>query len=143
MPPLVLLGILILLTVVAAVVNRWFRRRDQAVYRQLAVDHKMHYSPGDPLRLTARVAARLPLPGAAAVRVIDLLYRTDEQTHYYVFTAEYTVGVLSPKHRIRRAAAFTESKSAAAVEPMIRLGSEEVSLVEQYRRLVAMTDTDR
>jgi hypothetical protein len=75
--------------------------------------------------------------------VIDLLYRTDEQTHYYVFTAEYTVGVLSPKHRIRRAAAFTESKSAAAVEPMIRLGSEEVSLVEQYRRLVAMTDTDR
>src|ERR1700690_158040 len=122
MPPIDLLGILLLVTMGGVGVERWMRRRRRAVYRQLALEHRMHYSPGDPLRLTGRVAAQLPMPGAAGVRVIDLMYRTDEQNHYYVFTAEYSIGVVGPKHRIRRAAAFTESKSNSAIQNPIRLG---------------------
>jgi hypothetical protein len=136
MPPIDLFIGLLLLTVAAVVIHRLWHRREQAIYRQLAVEHRMHYSPRDPLRLTPRVAAQLPLPGASAVRVIDLLYRTDDQNHFYVFTAEYTIGVAGPKHRIRRAAAFTESKSAGAASNPIRLGPEEKSLVDQYRALI-------
>jgi hypothetical protein len=135
MPPIDLLGILLLITIGGVAAERWSRRRAQAVYRQLAVEHRMHYSSGDPLRLTARVAARLPMPGAAGVRVIDLMYRTDEQNHYYVFTAEYTVGVVGPKHRVRRAAAFTESKTGAGIQNPIHMGPEELTWVEQYRAL--------
>jgi hypothetical protein len=136
MPPIVLLGILLSITLAAVIVDRWNRRRGQAVYRRLAVEHHMHYSPGDPLRLTPRVAAQLPVPGAAGVRVIDLLYRTDDQSHYYVFTAEYTVGVVGPKHRVRRAAAFTESKFAAQAENIIRMGPADLPLADQYRALI-------
>lgn len=123
-------------TVGAVLINRVLLRRQQAVYRQLAIERHMHYSPRDPLRLTPRVASQIPLPGASAVRVIDLLYRTDEQFHYYVFTAEYTIGVAGPKHRIRRAAAFAESKTVSAMPATIRMGAEELPLVEQYRLLM-------
>ncbi len=136
MPPIDLLCGLLFLTAAAVVINRKAHHRQQAIFRQLAVEHQMHYSPRDPLRLTPRVAAVLPLPGAAAVRVIDLLYRTDDQFHYYVFTAEYTTGVAGPKNRIRRAAAFTESKTAGGSPGSIRLAAVDLPLVEQYKSLV-------
>jgi hypothetical protein len=136
MPPIDLLGILLLVTLGGVLTDRWLRKRNQTVFRQLALEHRMHYSAGDPLRLTPRVAAQLPMPGAAGVRVIDLLYRTDEQNHYYVFTAEYTVGVVGPKHRIRRAAAFSESKAIAGSPMVIRMGPADLPLIEQYRILI-------
>ena len=136
MTPLLLLLGLLLLTAGAWSFDQFSRGRVRSVYRQLAVDYRMHYSPNDPLRLTPRVAARFPIPGAAAVRVIDLLYRTDEFHHYYVFTAEYTVGVIGPKHRIRRAAAFIEGKTGEESQQPIRLGDEGLSLAEQYRSLI-------
>jgi hypothetical protein len=138
MPPIDLLGILLLITLGGVLTDRWRRRRTQVVFRELAIEHRMHYSAGDPLRLTPRVAAQLPMPGAAGVRVIDLLYRTDEQNHYYVFTAEYTVGVVGPKHRVRRAAAFSESKSIAGLPMVIRMGPADLPLIEQYRALIAV-----
>jgi hypothetical protein len=138
MPPIDLLIILILVTVAAWLIDRWLHRRCHAAFREMALAYKMHYSPNDPLRLTPRIAAQLPIPGAAAVRVIDLLYRTDEQNHYYVFTAEYTVGVVGPKRRVRRAAAFTESKLGEGSPQPVRLGPAELSLVEQYRSLMTV-----
>jgi hypothetical protein len=137
MPPIDLLCALLLLTAAAIGINRHRRRREERIYRKLAVDNHMHYSARDSLRLTPRVATYIPLPGASAVRVIDLLYRSDEHSHYYVFTAEYTLGVTGPKQRIRQAAAFTESKSAADVNSPIRLGAMELPLVDQYRALLS------
>jgi hypothetical protein len=138
MPPIDLLIVLLIMTVGAWLLDRWIHHRSHAAYREMAIAFKMHYSPNDPLRLTPRIAARLPIPGAAAVRVIDLLYRTDEHNHYYVFTAEYTVGVVGPKYRVRRAAAFTESKLGGDTFHPVRLASSELSLVEQYRSLMAI-----
>ncbi len=137
MPPLVLLLLLVAATVAAVAVDRGRRRSAAAAYRRLAVSHEMHYSPGDPLRLTPRVAAALPVPGAAAVRVIDLLYRTDAAGHHYVFTAEYTVGVVNLKIRVRRAAAFSERRGVTAATPtVVRLAPESGSLIEQYESLL-------
>jgi hypothetical protein len=141
MPPIVLLFVLLILTGAAWFTDRRIRGRGQAIYREIALAGGMHYSPSDPLRLTPRVAAHFPVPGAAAVRVIDLLYRTDEQHHYYVFTAEYTIGVVGPKHRVRRAASFIESKSTGLIPNQVRLGPSDLPLVEQYRSLIADTST--
>jgi hypothetical protein len=137
MPPIDLLEILVGLTIVAMAVDRWFRLREQTLYRQLATEHRMHYSPGDPLRLTPRVAAHLSIPGAAGVRVIDLLYRTDEQNHYYIFTAEYTLGAAGPKHRLRRGASFIESKSVSPIQTAVQLGDADLPLIQQYQSLIA------
>jgi hypothetical protein len=136
MPPIDLLGILLVITAGAVVIDRLRRQRSQAVYRQFANNLHMHYSPRDPLRLTARVAAQLPIPGAAGVRVIDLMYRTDDENHYYVFTAEYTVGVVGPKHRVRRVAACSENKAGGGITHPIRLAPVELSLIDQYRSLM-------
>ena len=137
MAPLILLAMLVATTLVAAVVDRSLRRAAGKGYRRLAVSHEMHYSPGDPLRVTPRVAASLPIPGAAAVRVIDLLYRTDAAGHHYVFTAEYTLGVVTAKRRVRRAAAFDEPRGASVAALDIRLADERVPLVQQYESLLA------
>jgi len=134
--PLILLSLLMSLTGFAWAVDRWRHVRGQAAFRELALTHGMHYSPSDPLRLTPRIAARLPIPGAAAVRVIDLLYRTDEQNHYYVFTAEYTIGVVGPKHRVRRAASFVEAKSVGGRSRSVQLAAADLPMVEQYRSLL-------
>jgi hypothetical protein len=135
LPPLFLLFALLLITAGAVAVDAFQRRRQHVVFRRLAVEHRMHYSARDSLRLTPRVAAALPIPGAAAVRVIDLMYRSDDVAHHYVFTAEYTIGVIGPKTRVRRAAAFSEGKAAGS-RFVIRLGSRDVPLVEQYLFLI-------
>jgi hypothetical protein len=136
MSPLVLLALLVATTLVAVLVDRGRRRAVAKALRRLAVTHKMHYSPGDPLRVTPRVAAAVPVPGAAAVRVIDLMYRTDAAGHHYVFTAEYTVGVVTTKRRVRRAAAFDEPRGATGAATGVRLAAEDLALIEQYESLL-------
>ncbi len=136
MSPLILLALLVATTLLAVGIDRSLRRTAGKGYRRLAVAHEMHYSPGDPLRVTPRVAASLPIPGAAAVRVIDLLYRTDRAGHHYVFTAEYTLGVVTAKRRVRRAAAFDEPRGAAGTAVGIRMADDRLSLVEQYESLL-------
>jgi hypothetical protein len=136
LPPIFLLFALLLLTAGAVVVDAYYRRQRHGVFRLLAVEHRMHYSARDSLRLTPRVAAALPIPGAAAVRVIDLVYRSDDVAHHYVFTAEYTIGVIGPKTRVRRAGSFSEGKSASSNAIVVRLGSNDVPLIEQYRVLI-------
>jgi hypothetical protein len=136
MPPITLLSVLILLTVAGLVIDRFLQRKHQRVYRQLAVEHQMHYSPRDPLRLTPRVAGHLPMIGAASVRLTDLLYRTDSQSHHYVFTAEYSVGIAGTRHRHRRVVAFNESKTTAGDVPILRVAPAELPLLEQYQKLI-------
>ncbi len=98
----------------------------------------MHFSLFDRLRLTDRVAQAIPIPGAAAVRVFDLLYHSDAGRHHYVFTVEYTLGVVQSKHRLRRAAAFSEprQKGTGQSASPIRMAPPELTLLEQYRYLL-------
>lgn len=138
MPPFYFLGILIALTLAAGGREFFQRRRLHRTLRQLAVERQMHFSPRDQLRLTPRVAASLPIPGPASVRVMDLIYGSNEEQYRYIFTAEYTVGVTRSKKRVRRAAMFTEPRQRAAVPACcaIRLASPELPLIEQYEELL-------
>lgn len=140
MPPALYLLIAVVLLTLAVTIPEFLRRgRTHCALRQLAVERHLHFSRRDQLRLTLRVAGCLPVPGAAFVRIYDLLYGTAGGMHRYVFTAEYTVGAVRWKKRVRRAATFSEPKEtkAAAAQPCaIQLAPAELSLVEQYRALL-------
>src|SRR5437588_7015254 len=100
MPPGPILGLLVLTTAGAAILEILSRRRRRASLRQLAVDWGMTYSAVDTLRLTPKVAAHFPIPGAAHVRISDMIYGgdpNDPNRYRYVFTAEFTTGVVRGK----------------------------------------------
>ncbi len=68
----------------------------------------MHFAAGDRLRLARRIVSQFPVPGAANIGVRDLLFRTGDNQHHYVFTVDYTVGVIRGKIGKSRVAGFTE-----------------------------------
>src|SRR5947199_7179981 len=110
MSPLYLSLFLIGLTAAAAAVEWQRRGRGHRALKRLAVERQLHFSPHDQLRLADRVAAAFPVPGAAYVQVVDLLYGSQRGSHRYVFTAQYTVGAVRSKKRVRRAATFDEPR---------------------------------
>ena len=68
----------------------------------------MHFAPGDRLRLAQRIAEQFPVVGAASISVRDLLFRTDDSRHQYLFTVDYTVGVIRGKVGRSTVAGFSE-----------------------------------
>ena len=138
MTPLEFLAVMLVLTAVAAAVHAIRRRRHMAALQQLAADAHMHYSPADRFRLAPRIAQRLPVPGAAAVRVLDLLYGVEQQNYRYVFSTEYTTGVLRTKTGVRRVATFAEPREAGAKSDAMELtfAPPELPVIEQYRHLL-------
>ncbi len=71
----------------------------------------MHFAPGDRLRLARRIAEQFPVIGAANISVRDLLFRTEESRHQYLFTVDYTVGVIRGKVGRSTVAGFSEPVS--------------------------------
>lgn len=136
--PLYLLAALLLLTIVLVIVQATRRGRIHCALRRLAGERDLHFSCRDQLRLTGRVAEHLPIPGAAHVRVVDLLYGTASGVHRYVFTAEYTTGIVRSKKRVRRVATFSEPRDARTGDApcSIRLAPAELAVVDQYRALL-------
>lgn len=136
--PAALLILLVWLTGLAAGVDAVLRRRRGRALRRLAAEWGMNYSPADSFRVAAKIARDFPVPGAAGLRVTDVVYGTEKGRHRYVFTAEFTTGVVGVKQRVSRVAAFTESRDRdrAAREPAdLLLAPEDGDLLEQYRRL--------
>src|SRR5438067_782874 len=76
--------------------------RYQSRLAELATQWRMHYSVTDRFRLSDRVAERLGIPGAAQVRVTDLIYGNENGSYRYVFLVAYTLGVARHKIRHRR-----------------------------------------
>lgn len=139
MSPLHFLGLITGITALAAVAQGILRRGWEEHLRKLAATWGMNYSARDQLRLTAKVARAFPVPGAAHIKLIDLIYGAVGDRYRYIFTAEYTTGVVHGKRRIVRAGSFTESRTrdAAPAEqaaPAV-LAPAELPLIEQYRRL--------
>src|SRR5205085_8071945 len=107
-PPLLFFAVLlagtIALLIVQVLSDRVHRRRMMA----LAREWRMHYARDDRFNLAPRVAERLPLPGAADVRIADLIYGSEEGTRRYVFSAQYTSGVVRRKRRFKCVASLEE-----------------------------------
>ena len=139
MPPRGLLSLAIAITALAAIAQRSVRIRWERRLRALAAEWGLNYSPRDQLRLGARVAAQFPIPGAANLRISDLIYGTEGARRRYVFTAEFTVGVVHRKRRMVRAAAFAESRQLSGEvgdsvdSGELTLAPADLPLLEQYR----------
>jgi hypothetical protein len=97
----------------------------------------MHYSPHDRFDISDRLAERFPLPGAAEVKAVDVIYGTEGEHYRLIFTAEYTQGVVRGKHRLRRVVTFREPKghSSSAYWSKLILAPEELKPIEQYVKL--------
>jgi hypothetical protein len=139
--PLVAFGALAGCTAVAGILEMMARRRRKRHLRRLAGRWRMTFSSRDRLRIRAKVADRLPIPGAADVHVADVIYGSEGGKYRYIFTAEYTVGVVRTKRRQVRVAAFSEARDRQgthAPDPVV-LAPEGLSIVEQYQKLAPET----
>ena len=113
------------------------RRAHRRKLRELASEWKMHFAPDDRFGLAARVAEMLPIPGAANVRVADLIYGNELDGYRYVFSASFSQGVIRSKKRQTRVATFRESRDrdrGNGSAPLI-LAPEGMSVLQQYQDL--------
>ena len=131
------LALLLVTTVLALVGDRMSRRRLRKPLEVMAREHRMHFSADDRFRIADKVAAEFPIPGAADVRVRDLIYGLQEDRYRYVFCAEFTMGVVRTKKRLQRVASLFEPKerTGAGSEEilLVILAPEDLPLIEQYR----------
>ncbi|MGH7214940.1 MAG: hypothetical protein ACREIT_09270 [Tepidisphaeraceae bacterium] len=135
MSPLTFLLIILTLTTTAVVLQAGYRFRLRRALSKLAEQWRMHYAANDRFRLAGRVAQELPEPGAADVRVRDVLYDTEGDAHRYLLTAEYTAGVVRSKKRHRQVCTLRESKTRAGEFTPMVLAPRELTILEQYRTL--------
>jgi hypothetical protein len=135
MSPAGLVSLTVGLTGGAAIAQRIIERKRRRRLRQLASEWRMNFNAGDQLRLAARVAHCFPIPGAANVTVGDVIYGIDGDVYRYIFTAEYTLGVLRTKRRHVRVACFAEPRDRNSPRPpeAVVLAPLQLSLLEQYR----------
>jgi hypothetical protein len=139
MPPILLLLILVVVSMAVLSASRWRQHQQRRVLHRLAVESRLHFSRTDQLRLAPRLAEALPVPGAAGISVSNLIYGSGAGVHRYVFTVEYTVGVMHRRERVRRAAAFSEPRErcgTGTATPCLALAPEELPMPEQYRTLL-------
>lgn len=142
MTTLDLLALTVGATAVAVASESITARRRRKSLRGLAAEWRMTYSRFDSLRLTPKVATKLPVPGAANLRITDVIYGIDHERYRYVFRAEFTIGTVRTKRRYARVATFTEprDRQRGAVNAPVILAPDSGTLVEQYRHLApAMT----
>jgi hypothetical protein len=114
MLPLTFLSAMLALTVAASAWQFAQRHRTASLIRRLAIDSDVNYSETDRFQLTPRVVAGFPIPGASDVKLSDLLYRREGDRYRYVFTVEFTLGVVRTKRRLRRVATFCEPRDRGA-----------------------------
>jgi hypothetical protein len=138
MSPTQFLVLVVILTVGVSVGTRLLERRRRASLRRLAAAWEMHYTPTDRFRLAPRVASRLPVPGAAAVRVKDLIYGLEGADQLrYIFVAEYTTGATAAQHRRESVVSFAEPRERRNESSPVELivAPPGLSVIEQYEHL--------
>jgi hypothetical protein len=133
--------VLVALSCLAALIEAVSRSRRRKLLRLLAASWGMTYSPSDRLRVLPKISSCLPVPGAADIWVRDVIYGGQGDQLQYVFTVEYTTGVIRGKRRQVRVATFSEArgrKSSNAIGP-VRFASEDMSILKQYAELAPST----
>jgi hypothetical protein len=135
MPPILLMLVVCAVTAAAAAGSALRRKARSARLAALATTWNMRFTSQDRFQLTARVAARLPMPGAADVVVRDLIYRQEGAGFRYLFTVEYTTGVLRTKRRRIGAGMVVETGQGGEVFSDVTLAPTNLDLREQYEWL--------
>ena len=110
----------------------------------LARERRMHYVTDDRFDLAPRVAERLPLAGAADVRVVDLIYGTENGVRHYIFSAHYTRGVVRWKRRRHCVASLLETPNASGAEwSKLAIAPADLPLLDQYAALGKSDETKK
>lgn len=137
LPPLLLLSSLLALTALALVVHKILRHGIKRRLRKFAGEWRMGYAERDLFQLAPRIATIIPVPGAADLRVIDVIYGSKGEQHRYLFTAEYTRGVVGRHEREQRVMTFAEPKEPTRDNPPTPLvcAPQDLPIAEQYRHL--------
>jgi hypothetical protein len=135
--PLLFLILIGAATVAAALVHLALRRARLAQLRRLAQGWQMHYTPDDRFGLAPRAAQALGVPGAAGVRVEDVIYGSEGESYRYYFTIAYTIGVVRRQSDQRCVCTATEKKARDAAHQMeaFQAAPMELPILEQYRRV--------
>jgi hypothetical protein len=124
-------------TLAAYFTDLMLRQRTARLLRHLAEQRRVRYCGADRFQITQRVVADFPIPGASDLRVLDLLYYAQGEQYRYIFTVEYTLGVVRTKRRLRRCASLGEPRDRASGNgwsPLV-LAPDDRPLLEQYRYL--------
>jgi hypothetical protein len=141
MPPVLLLLLLGVLTFVAYYASVWIRQVRSNRLAALAATWEMNFTPIDRFQLTGHVAARFPTPGAADIVVRDLVYgpHTVAGSLRYLFTVEYTLGILRTKRRWISAGTLVEQTGGGGDKRFstVSLAPTNLPLIEQYEWLRA------
>jgi hypothetical protein len=134
-------GLLVGLTALAALIETFSRQRQKRSLRRLAAEWGMTYSPHERLKVVPKIAPSFPVPGAADLHVLDLIYGSKGDSYHYIFTVEFTVGVVRGKRRLSRVATFTEPRDREFRESPgpVSLAPEDLPLLEQYQKLAPVT----
>lgn len=111
----------------------WVRMNRRRVLRAMAGRMGMHYCPSDRFRLGLRMSPYLDCPGAADVRVYDVIYGMEQDRYRYVFATEFTCGVVYTKRRCRRIVGMSEpGECVPCGEVSVQLAPRDRPLIEQY-----------
>src|SRR6185295_436573 len=89
---------LLSVTALVWILHRVMRHAHKKQLRALAGEWGMQYAQADLFKISARVAADFPITGVADLVIRDMIYATQGDGHRYIFTAEYTLGVID-RHR--------------------------------------------
>lgn len=139
MTPITFLVLAVCITLGALALDRYLRRRRRRELVELARQWRMHYVHRDVFELTSRLARDFPIPGAALVRVTDLIYGIEGEFHRYIFSTEYTIGAVRVRKRLVRVVSARDARrhSAPHHPPEFRFSDESLPLIEQYKTLHA------
>ncbi len=138
MAPLELLIVVMAVTIGAAAWQYLMRYPHRTGLRRLARQWGMNFVAFDRFRITERLREMFPVPGAADLRVVDVMYGLDEDCHRYVFTVHYTLGALRGKRRVWRVASMLEPRETGNPRPAEVLVAEPGGeAVLHYKRMAA------
>jgi hypothetical protein len=124
---------MILITVVMALGWRVVRRYRGRKFRRAANEWQLRYCPGDQFRLADRLAGCFPIVGAADIRIRDLMYGGNEETYHYLFTVEYTIGLIRAKTRQSRVVRLIEPRVPGKADIRIDMAPYDRPLMDQYQ----------
>lgn len=134
MSPIVLLLSVTAVTIAAGAASAFRCRARSAKLAALANTWGIRFTLEDRLGLAPRVASGFPIAGVADVLVRDLMYRQEEQGFRYLFTVEYTLGILRTKRR-RTGAGMVVEGGAGEAFSAVTLAPGQLPLLEQYQWL--------
>lgn len=138
LPPVLLVALLGLTLGAWAIASAGHSARRKRL-KELARRWQLHYAPGDPFRLSGKIAGLLPAPASADTRVRDMIYGRSDGCHCQIFTVHYTLGLVGIKRRARQVVGRIESHhqgpSAQTAAPCLVQADPTLRLIEQYEQV--------